>query len=145
MVNPPASVLPACQQAGWRVGPVDKIANKGRKRASGAKAQQGVAVTAVVLVGDLPGTGVIQASMAVRATVPGSADHPAFIDLMAHAVRERSAVLVLCPAWQSAEAGKAVRLARGALDCDRIAFLPLNLPPLAMSLVADQVAFASSY
>ena len=102
-------------------------------------------MTAVVLVGDLPGTGVIQASMAVRATVPGSADHPAFIDLMAHAVRERSAVLVLCPAWQSAEAGKAVRLARGALDCDRIAFLPLNLPPLAMSLVADQVAFASSY
>lgn len=102
-------------------------------------------MTAVVLVGDLPGTGVIQASMAVRAAVHGRADNPAFIDLVAHGLRERSAVLVLCPAWWSAEALKAVRLARGALDSDRIAFLPLDLPPLALSLVADQVAFASSY
>ena len=102
-------------------------------------------MTAVVLAGDLPGTGVLPAAMIVRRAVDSRADIPAFIDLVAHGVQERSAVLVLCPAWQSPEAFKAVRLARSALDSDRIAFLPLDLPPLALSLVADQVAFAAPY
>jgi hypothetical protein len=102
-------------------------------------------MTAVVLVGDLPGTGVLQSSMAVRAPVRSRADYPAFIDLVGHGLRERSAVLVLCAAWRSAEALKAVSVARGALDSDRIAVLPLHLPPLALSLVADQIAFAAPY
>ncbi|MEV3919644.1 hypothetical protein [Actinomadura coerulea] len=104
-------------------------------------------MTAVVLVGDFPSTGVLQATVAQRVAVKGPGDEaaPAFVDHMAHALRQRGAVLVLCPAWKRNRAQRLVRLARSALLTDRIAGLPLDVPPLALSLVADQLAFASAH
>jgi hypothetical protein len=104
-------------------------------------------VTAVVLVGDFPSTGILQATVAQRVGVGGPDDGgpPVFIDHMAYAIRQRGAVLVLYPAWKRGGAQRLVRLARSALLTDRIAGLPLDVPPLALSLIADQLAFASSY
>lgn len=104
-------------------------------------------MTAVVLVGDFPSTGVLQATVAQRVAVKGPNDEaaPAFVDHMAHALRQRGAVLVLYPAWKRDRAQRLVRLARSALLTDRIAGLPLDVPPLALSLVADQLAFASAH
>ncbi|MFI6753077.1 hypothetical protein ACIBI3_43395 [Actinomadura luteofluorescens] len=104
-------------------------------------------MTAVVLVGDFPSTGILRATVAQRVSVEGRGDEaaPAFVDHMAHALRRRGAVLVLYPAWKSRRAQRLVRLARSALLTDRIAGLPLDVPPLALSLVADQLTFASAY
>ncbi|MEU4827538.1 hypothetical protein AB0H37_37230 [Actinomadura sp. NPDC023710] len=104
-------------------------------------------MTAVVLVGDFPSTGILQAAVAQRVAVEGPGDEaaPAFVDHMAHALRQRGAVLVLYPAWKRGRAQRLVRLARSALLTDRIAGLPLDVPPLALSLVADQLTFASAH
>ncbi|URN06460.1 hypothetical protein LUW74_26135 [Actinomadura madurae] len=104
-------------------------------------------MTAVVLVGDFPSTGILQATVAQRVSTGGPDDGgpPAFIDQMAHAIRQRGAVLVLYPAWKKTGAQRLVRLARSAMLTDRIAGLALDVPPLALSLIADQLAFASSY
>ncbi|MGC4959553.1 hypothetical protein ACLQ2P_40690 [Actinomadura citrea] len=104
-------------------------------------------VTAVVLVGDFPSTGILQAAVAQRVAVEGPGDEaaPAFVDHMAHALRQRGAVLVLYPAWKRGRAQRLVHLARSALLTDRIAGLPLDVPPLALSLVADQLTFASAH
>ncbi|MCQ0009025.1 hypothetical protein [Actinomadura madurae] len=76
---------------------------------------------------------------------PDDGGPPAFIDQMAHAIRQRGTVLVLYPAWKKTGAQRLVRLARSAMLTDRIAGLALDVPPLALSLIADQLAFASSY
>ncbi|MEU9839074.1 hypothetical protein AB0C69_07605 [Actinomadura sp. NPDC048032] len=104
-------------------------------------------MTAVVLVGDFPSTGVLQATVAQRVAVEGHGDEaaPAFVDHMEYALRRRGAVLVLYPAWKRSRAQRLVRLARSALLTDRIAGLPLDVPPLALSLVADQLTFASAH
>ncbi|MEU8122772.1 hypothetical protein AB0C21_29015 [Spirillospora sp. NPDC049024] len=104
-------------------------------------------MTAVVLVGDFPSTGILQATVAQRVVAegPGGEGAPAFIDHMAHALRQRGAVLVLYPAWKKGRAERLVRLARSALLTDRIAGLSLDVPPLALSLIADQLMFASAY
>lgn len=59
-------------------------------------------MTAVVLVGDFPSTGILQATVAQRVSTGGPDDGgpPAFIDQMAHAIRQRGTVLVLYPAWK---------------------------------------------
>lgn len=106
---------------------------------------RGAGVTAVVLVGDFPDTGIIRATPAQRVPLSGVSDFPAFLDLVAYGLRERQAIVVLCPSWRSAETVRAVRLARSVLYTDRIACLPLNLPPLAVSLIADQLAFTAAY
>ncbi|MFG2085562.1 MULTISPECIES: hypothetical protein [unclassified Spirillospora] len=103
-------------------------------------------MTAVVLAGDFPSTGILQATEAQRFGLGGGGDvPPAFIDHMAYALGHRDAVLVIYPSWKGAEARRLVRLARSALLTDRIAGMPLDVPPLALSLIADQLTFASSY
>ncbi|MGP4023800.1 hypothetical protein [Actinomadura sp. 3N407] len=103
-------------------------------------------MTAVVLAGDFPSTGILQATEAQRIGLGGGGEvPPAFIDHMAYALGRREAVLVIYPSWKGAEAHRLVRLARSALLTDRIAGLPLDVPPLALSLIADQLTFASSY
>ncbi|MFC0037867.1 hypothetical protein [Actinomadura rayongensis] len=103
-------------------------------------------MTGVVLVGDVPSSGILEANTALRFDPPPGVDAPtAFIDLMAAEVGRAGAAVVLLPAWRAAETARLVRLARGALDTDRIAGVSLNLPPLALSVVADQLAFVSPY
>ncbi|MBW8484948.1 hypothetical protein [Actinomadura parmotrematis] len=103
-------------------------------------------MTAVLLLGDFPSTGVLGAAPAQRVTLPAEArGAPTFLDLVAAELDTRAAVLVLYPSWRPAEAGRLVALARAARLTDRVAALPLALPPLALSLVADQLAFAAPY
>ncbi|WP_378281263.1 hypothetical protein [Actinomadura rugatobispora] len=82
-----------------------------------------------------------------RLVVDGAAQEgrAEFIDQMAQALGERGSVLVVHPSWSTGGAGGLIALARGALHTDRIAAVPLDLPPLALSLVADQLAFVAPH
>ncbi|MFI0483677.1 CpaE family protein [Actinomadura sp. 9N215] len=99
-------------------------------------------MTAVVLAGDFPSTGILKPAAAQRT---GDDSPPAFIDLMAYALGRRPAVLVVYPSWKGEQVRRLIRLARSALLTDRIAGAPIDVPPLALSLIADQLTFASSY
>ncbi|GLY85319.1 hypothetical protein [Actinoallomurus iriomotensis] len=106
-------------------------------------------MTAVVLLGDVPSTGIFR-DMPGPVTVPmppdlspGGAD--AFLDLAAGELAAEAAVVVLFPAWRSHTAARLIGLARGALRTDRIAGVPIDLPPLALALVADQLAFLAPH
>ncbi|TDB93169.1 hypothetical protein, partial [Actinomadura sp. 7K534] len=103
-------------------------------------------MTAVVLAGDFPSTGILQATVAYRVGLDGGDEAcAAFIDHVAYALGQRGAVLVVYPSWKGERARRMVRLARSALLTDRVAGVPLDVPPLALSLIADQLAFASGY
>lgn len=103
-------------------------------------------MSAVLLLGDLPSTGMLGASAAVRLEPPAGAEGEAlFIDVVRDALAHRPAVLAVYPAWAPERAERLVTLARGALMTDRVAGLPLRLPPLALSLVADQLAFVAPH
>ncbi|GAA2421274.1 hypothetical protein GCM10010191_35840 [Actinomadura vinacea] len=103
-------------------------------------------MTAVLLVGDLPNTGIIPDQVAPRIADSATPEAAlAFVDGMAADLRRHGAALVVCPAWRSDSALKLVRFARGLLDTDRIALVPLDLPPLALSLVVDQLTFMAPH
>ncbi|MGH3390408.1 MAG: hypothetical protein ACRDOO_16190 [Actinomadura sp.] len=105
-------------------------------------------MTAVVVLGDIPTAGIIRQASADRVRVDsslGSAAALEFVTQAAEGLRERTAVLALYPAWRSVEASRFVQLARAMLDSDRIAGVPLDLPPLAFSLVADQLAYLAEH
>ncbi|GLZ09967.1 hypothetical protein Acsp04_02020 [Actinomadura sp. NBRC 104425] len=103
-------------------------------------------MTAVVLLGDVPSTQVIQGVSAARLPV---ADTPegllAFVDQMTYLLSRNGAVVAVYPAAEQPEIGRILRMARGLLKTDRIAGVPLELPPLALSLIADQLAFVARY
>jgi hypothetical protein len=102
----------------------------------------------VLLAGDIPSTGICRDIAAGRIDLGPSNSEvmDAFLDLVEHGLRHSGAVVVLYPSWRS-EGGpeRLIRLARGALLTDRIAALPLDLPPLALSLIADQLAFVAPH
>ncbi|MFC7732197.1 hypothetical protein [Actinomadura keratinilytica] len=103
-------------------------------------------MTAVVLLGDVPSTQVIQGVSAARLPV---ADTPegllAFVDQVTHLLSRSGAVVAVYPAAEQPAIGRILRMARGLLRTDRIAGVPLELPPLALSLIADQLAFVARY
>ncbi|MEU5880315.1 hypothetical protein [Spirillospora sp. NPDC047279] len=103
-------------------------------------------LTAVLLMGDFPGTGALGAAGAQRLDLPATSEAAQFfIDHVAQGLQAQGAVLVLLPSWRAAAAKRLVSLARGALSTDRIAAVQLSLPPLALSLVADQLAFVAPH
>ncbi|WP_018655771.1 hypothetical protein [Actinomadura flavalba] len=103
-------------------------------------------MTTVMLLGEFPATGLLGATTATRApAAAGSGPAADFIETVASALGRRGAVVVVRPAWPDGSGDRLVRLARAALLTDRIADLPLDLPPLALSLVADQLAFLAPY
>ena len=105
-------------------------------------------MTAVVLLGDVPATNLINGAVADRITVdsalsPDSAGMA--IARISAGLQARRAVLVLYPAWQAAVARRLLPMVRAGLGTDRVGGLALDLPPLAMSLVADQLAFIAPH
>ena len=105
-------------------------------------------MTAVLVMGDLPSTGVLGAAAAER--IRPSPEGPAiqesvFLDIVQARLREHGAVVVVYPAWRAESYTRLVRLARTGLASDRIAGIPLGLPPLALTLVADTLAFLAPY
>ncbi|HEX2315823.1 MAG TPA: hypothetical protein VHJ17_18910, partial [Thermomonospora sp.] len=99
-------------------------------------------MTAILVAADVPSSGVIREVRAGRLD-PGSLT--AFLDRLVPALREHRAVLVLYPAWRPDPAERLVRLARGVLRTDRVAAVPLDVPPLALSLIADQLAYMARH
>ncbi|HEV7935652.1 MAG TPA: hypothetical protein VGP70_25465 [Actinomadura sp.] len=105
-------------------------------------------MTAVMVLGDIPTAGIIRQAGAVRVRVDSSLSSDAaleFVSYAAHGLQERRAVVALYPAWRSAMGSRFVQFARGMLDTDRIAGVPINLPPLAFSLVADQLSYVAQH
>lgn len=103
-------------------------------------------MTAVVVLGDIPSAGIIRQASAGRVRVDSAGG--AGSDFVAYAteeLQEHKALIALYPAWRPASAHRLIQLARAMLDTDRIAGVPLNLPPLAFSLVADQLAYLSRH
>ncbi|WP_157610545.1 hypothetical protein [Spirillospora albida] len=94
----------------------------------------------------MPSTGITPGSVATR--VPDAADPAAllsFLDVVSGALASDGTVLVVHPAWRADGAVKLVRQARMLLATDRIGRVPLELPPLALSVVADQLAFMAPH
>ncbi|MFI0351591.1 hypothetical protein [Actinomadura sp. 9N407] len=103
-------------------------------------------MTAVVLVGELPSTGIIPEPVAWRVADSAAPEATlAFVQQTAGALQQHGAVLVIYPAWRPQAAVRLVRQARAFLSTDRIAAIPLDLPPLALSLIADQLAFMAPH
>lgn len=97
----------------------------------------------VSLLADIPSVSGLRESQAGRLVPDQRLDSEntlLIVDRLAHDLREHEAVVVVYPAWQAEAAERIVKLVRGAGDTDRLAGLPLNLPPLAFSLVTDQMA-----
>lgn len=105
-------------------------------------------MTAVLLLGEVPSTGYVGGVAAERVILgPEAPAVPAsrFIALAGERLARHQAIVALYPAWHTASAERFIRLARGVLNTDRIAGLGVNLPPLALSLIADQLAYLASY
>ncbi|MBR8743350.1 hypothetical protein [Nocardiopsis sp. MG754419] len=97
---------------------------------------------------DIPSTGHVGEAGAHRFPLEGEtvgARSSAFVSFALAQVRAGRKVVALYPAWRSADAERAVNFARGALRTDLIAGIGLDLSPLSLSLVADQLAYLAPY
>jgi hypothetical protein len=105
-------------------------------------------MTAVLVMGDVPSTGTLANVSAVRigsgSDLPGN-ERALFIEDVYRRLQAHGAVLVVYPEWQSGQTARLIQIARGVLATDRVAGIPLRLPPLALSLVADTLAFLAPY
>lgn len=104
--------------------------------------------TTVALLADIPSTGHVGETGARRFAMNGDdvgARSAAFVAFAMEEVRAGRRVVALYPAWRSTDAQKAVNFARGALRTDHIAGISVDLSPLALSLIADQLAYLAPY
>lgn len=105
-------------------------------------------MTAVLLLGEVPSTGYVGGVAAERVILgpnPPAVPASRFIALAADRLANQNAIIALYPRWHDGAADRFIRLARGVLNTDRIAGLGLDLPPLALSLVADQLTYLAPY
>ncbi|GAA0273610.1 hypothetical protein GCM10009527_082540 [Actinomadura nitritigenes] len=105
-------------------------------------------MTLVMLLDDVPGLGVFRGVAAARVRAgfsPLSDEGLEFTARIGSTLAERPAVLALYPTWRPDAAARLLRFARASLGTRRLAIVPLDLPPLALSLVADQLAFLAPY
>ncbi|GAA2003008.1 hypothetical protein GCM10009799_32670 [Nocardiopsis rhodophaea] len=126
---------------------------------AGAAVRTGRTAT-VALLADIPTTGQLGDTCARRFALPGdsrrmfspkatgtvSLDTSAeFIDFATDRVGAGQKVIALYPAWRAETAERTIHFARGALRTDHIAAVSLDLSPLAVSLLADQLAYLAPY
>jgi hypothetical protein len=124
------------------------VSRKEGKRCDEAHGPPEAPVTAVLVAADVPSSGVIREVRADRLAAEGGTggqEVTAFIDRLARGLRGHRAVLMLYPSWRPEPTERLIRLARGVLRTDRIAAVPLDLPPLALSLIADQLAYMARH
>ncbi|NYH53984.1 hypothetical protein [Nocardiopsis sinuspersici] len=104
--------------------------------------------TTVALLADIPSTGHVGEAGARRFAMRGEGIGERSAAFVAFAREETDAgrkVVALYPAWRSSDAERAVNFARGAMRTDHIAGIGVDLSPLALSLVADQLAYLAPY
>ncbi|CAL9420308.1 hypothetical protein SUDANB121_01855 [Nocardiopsis dassonvillei] len=104
--------------------------------------------TAVALLADIPSTGHVGEVRAQRFSMHGDGIGERSAAFVAFARQQTAAgrkIVALYPSWRADDARRAVNFARGSLCTDDIAGVPLDLAPLALSLVADQLAYLAPY
>jgi hypothetical protein len=97
---------------------------------------------------DIPSTGHVGEVRAQRFAMHGDGigeRSAAFVAFARHETDAGRKVVALYPAWQAADAERAINFARGSQRTDHIAAISLDLSPLALSLVADQLAYLAPY
>ncbi|WP_026119648.1 hypothetical protein [Nocardiopsis ganjiahuensis] len=97
---------------------------------------------------DIPSTGHVGEAGAQRFALRGDGvggRSAAFVAFAKEEARAGRKVVALYPAWQASDAERAVNFARGALRTDHIAGIGVDLSPLALSLIADQLAYLAPY
>ncbi|PDP89117.1 hypothetical protein CQJ94_05120 [Glycomyces fuscus] len=97
---------------------------------------------------DIPSTGHVGEAGAHRFTMRGEGvgeRSAAFVAFAREQTEAGRKVVALYPTWQSSDAERAVNFARGAMRTDHIAGIGVDLSPLALSLVADQLAYLAPY
>ncbi|MDT0304123.1 hypothetical protein [Streptomonospora wellingtoniae] len=102
----------------------------------------------VALLADIPSTGHLGAAQAQRFTLDGHdlAERAGpFVDYVGHHASRGVKVVALYPRWRREQARRAVAFARGALREDAVAGVDVDLSPLALSLIADQLAYLCPY
>lgn len=102
----------------------------------------------MALLADIPSTGHLGNARAQRFSLDGddlATQTGEFLDFAFHHVNQGRKVVALYPRWRSGRAERAIRFARGALRTDHIAAVPLDVSPLALSLLADQLAYLAPY
>lgn len=105
-------------------------------------------MTAVLLFGDIPNTGHVPRSGTERVSVgdaEGAVPPDAVIDLVRHRLQAKSHVVALYPTWQPEPALRSLRLTRASLATERLVITPSSLPPLALSLIGDQLGYLAPY
>ncbi|MFE3457649.1 hypothetical protein ACFXKD_08885 [Nocardiopsis aegyptia] len=102
----------------------------------------------VALLADIPSTGHVGEVRARRFAMHGDGIGERSAAFVAFAQQEIDAgrkVVALYPVWRATDAERAINFARGSLRTDHIAGMALDLSPLALSLVADQLAYLAPY
>ncbi|WP_460777413.1 hypothetical protein [Nocardiopsis nanhaiensis] len=97
---------------------------------------------------DIPSTGHVGEAGAQRFAMRGDgvgARSAAFVAFAREEARAGRKVVALYPAWQASDAQRAVNFARGSQRSDSIAGISVDLSPLALSLIADQLAYLAPY
>lgn len=104
--------------------------------------------TTVALLADIPSTGHVGEVQAQRFSMRGEGigeRSSAFVAFARQQVDAGRKVVALYPAWQSEDAERAINFARGAMRTDHVAGIGVDLSPLALSLIADQLAYLAPY
>ncbi len=110
--------------------------------------EQTRSLSVVALLTNIPSTGHLGGAQAQRFTLEGedldtqTAD---FLGFARHYVGRGRKVIALYPKWHRERAERAIKFARGALRTDHVAGVEVDLSPLALSLVSDQLAYMAPY
>ncbi|GAA3754768.1 hypothetical protein HDA32_004281 [Spinactinospora alkalitolerans] len=102
----------------------------------------------VALLADIPSTGHLGDARAQRFTLDGddlAAQSSDFLDFTGRQLTQGRKIVALYPKWHSSRAERAIRFARGSFQSDHIAAVPVDLAPLTLSLLADQLAYLAPY
>ncbi|GAB3475938.1 hypothetical protein [Nocardiopsis coralliicola] len=104
--------------------------------------------SAVALLGDFPSSGLLGKFQAERFPMRGDTwgeRTDAFVDFVEAQHGQGRKVLALYPQWDADHAQRVIAFARGALSTDTIGAVGMELSPLALSLVSDQLAYLAPY
>ncbi|WP_433698095.1 hypothetical protein [Nocardiopsis sp. CA-288880] len=97
---------------------------------------------------DIPSTGHVGEVRAQRFAMRGEGigeRSSAFVAFARQQVDAGRKVVALYPAWRSEDAERAINFARGSMRTDHVAGIAVDLSPLALSLIADQLAYLAPY
>lgn len=104
-------------------------------------------MTAVIAAADLPSTGCVPGSAALRLSRNSStgSTREQFIDSVAELLEREQTVICVYPSWHAKPAERDIRMARILLDTERVVGVRSDLPPLALSLTVDLLAHLAQH